>query len=64
MPRAKYVMAVLLAQGYHMKRDPRTAYRLCQEAATSGEPDAQYMLGLMLDWNAPQILIHVLWLVP
>ena len=45
--RAKYLLAVLTVYGIGVAEDAGAAARLCQDAASSGNADAQQMLGLM-----------------
>ena len=49
MPRAKYLMAVLMAVGKGVEKDSEAAFNLCQEAANAGEADAQLMIARMLN---------------
>lgn len=49
VPRAKYILAVLIARGDLDSSQPDRALMLCREAAEEGESGAQYMLGLMLE---------------
>jgi len=48
-PRAKYVLALLCANGKGMPKDLQVAASLCEEAAKAGEADAQTMLARMYE---------------
>lgn len=48
-PRAKYILAILLASGKGVPVDLQRAYDLCEQSATVGEANAMRMLGLMYE---------------
>lgn len=47
MPRAKYLIAHLTVTGRMIPDSPYDPFELCFDAAQSGDPDAQCLLGLM-----------------
>lgn len=53
LPRAKFIMAILMAEGrateFGVKQNSKKAFMLCLEAAETGEADAERMLGLMYE---------------